>query len=286
MVEQEKGHTADDYAEWIGRSHVGRERITAGLVERFCATVPLVDLADETGRPLTCLHWCLAPIAEPAGNLGPDGHPALGLHLPRIPLSRRKWAGGELRFFDALAVGDAVTRSSTISAIEPKQGRTGPLVFVKVVHEISTDRGPALTETQDIVYRDPTGDIGKRTAMVRAERPVGKPLATIKTDPVLLFRYSALTFNGHRIHYDHPYATGVEGYDGLVVHGPLIATLLADLARREIGQFVSFRFKGQSPLICGEKLDLFASQSAAALELEARAGDGRLVMTARAGRNA
>jgi len=282
MVEQEKGHGANDYAGWIGRRHVGCERITAGLVERFRATVPLVDLADETARALPCLHWCLAPIAEPAGNLGPDGHPALGLHLPPIPLSRRMWAGGELRFFDALAMDDEVTRISTIRAIEPKEGSTGQLVFVKVVHEISTERGPALTETQDILYRDPAGNIGKRAAMVSADRPVGQPAATIKTDPVLLFRYSALTFNGHRIHYDHPYATGVEGYEGLIVHGPLIATLLADLARREIGRLAGFRFKGQSPLICGEKLDLFASETGEALELEARADDGRLVMTATA----
>lgn len=285
MVEQKKGRGAGDHADWIGRRHVSSERIVKELVERFRATVPLVDLADETGRALPCLHWCLAPIAEPAENLGPDGHPALGLHLPPIPLPRRMWAGGELRFHDALAVGDVVTRASTISAIEPKQGRIGPFLLVKVVHDISTERGRALSETQDIVYRDPIGDIGKRAAMVSSERPAAPPVATVKTDPVLLFRYSALTFNGHRIHYDHPYATGVEGYGGLVVHGPLIATLLVDLARREIGQFVSFQFRGQSPLICGENLDLFAHETGDTLELNARAGDGRLVMTARAGRN-
>lgn len=281
MGDRGDSHPTGDFSRWIGHRHTQTEIVTEGLVDRFRATVPLVDTAAR----LPCLHWCLAPIAEPAANLGPDGHPALGLHLPDIPLSRRMWAGGELRFHDPIAVGDAVTRVSTIRSVEAKEGRTGPLVFVTLTHDIATQRGPALTETQDIVYRDPTGNINKRVGVVATDRPPGPALATVETDPTLLFRYSALTFNGHRIHYDHPYATGVEGYDGLVVHGPLIATLLVDLANRELDRVGRFRFRGQSPLICGERLDLFAERDGDALNMEARSGRGRLVMSATAWRS-
>lgn len=282
MVEQDTGWPINGYKDWIGRRHVGTDRITDGLIERFRVTVPLAGLTSDTATVPPCIHWCLAPISESAANLGPDGHPALGLHLPPIPLSRRMWAGGKLHFQDTLAPGDEVKRVSVIQSIDRKEGRTGPLVFVTVSHEISTQRGLALTETQDIVYRDPTGDIGKRVDAFSNDRPAQPPRASIETGPILLFRYSALTFNGHRIHYDHPYATGVEGYDGLIVHGPLMATLLANLAHGELGRLETFRFRSQSPLICGERLELFVRQAAKGLELEARAGDGRLVMTATA----
>lgn len=271
-----------EYGDWIGHRQIGRDTITEELVARFAATVPLADTSGKGASAPSCLHWCLAPIAEPAGNLGPDGHPTLGLHLPPVPLSRRMWAGGELHFHDTLAVGDDVQRISTIRTIEQKNGRSGQLVFVKVRHEISTGRGPALTETQDIVYRDLIGDPRKRTETLQPDNLTDAPLVSIETDPVLLFRYSALTFNGHRIHYDHPYATGTEGYDGLVVHGPLIATLLVNLAQRDFGRLNSFHFRGQSPLICGHRLELFANRTGTALAMEARAGNGRLVMTATA----
>jgi 3-methylfumaryl-CoA hydratase len=282
MTDRQNGWPNDGFKDWIGRRHIGTDRITKGLIERFGVTVPLADLPGKAASIPPCLHWCLAPIAEPAEKLGPDGHPTLGLHLPPIPLSRRMWAGGELRFHDPLATSDDVQRVSVIRSIERKEGRTGPLVFVTVLHELSTPRGPALSETQDIVYRDPSGNIGKRFDAVDKNRPADAPRASIETGPVLLFRYSALTFNGHRIHYDHPYATGVEGYDGLVVHGPLMATLLANLAQGELGRLETFRFRSQSPLVCGERLELFSRRAGEGLEMEARAGDGRLVMTAEA----
>lgn len=269
----------DGFESWIGRQEIDSEQITRSLVERFLSVVPARDAAAE--RLPLCLHWCLAPIAEPAGQLGPDGHPKLGTHLPPVPLPRRMWAGGQLEFHDDLRIGDDAQRLSTIRSIERKSGRSGTLVFVTVQHEIRTIRGLAVNEMQDLVYREPPGAPQQKPAGNPANAPSAGAKLRIATDPVLLFRYSALTFNGHRIHYDAPYAMQVEGYPGLVVHGPLMATLLANLARQELGRLTQFSFRGRAPLFCGETLELFATAKGKGLELEARSGDdGRVVMTA------
>jgi 3-methylfumaryl-CoA hydratase len=275
MTTGKPGWPENGFSDWIGRRESGTEILTPSLIARFRAVVP--GLAPGDAVP-PCLHWCLAPIADPAEGLGHDGHPRLGTHLPPIPLPRRMWAGGTIEFVDAMRPGDEVTRVTTIRSIERKSGRTGELAFVTLDHEVRTGRGVAIREAQDIVYREPAGEAGSGAAEPAAEWP----RARFATDPVLLFRYSAITFNGHRIHYDHPYATGVEGYRGLVVHGPLIATLLANLARKELAAVSSFRFRGRAPLICGETLELFCRAEGTGLALEARSGDGRLVMTAEA----
>lgn len=275
MSDAEFSWPADGFAEWIGREETATDIVTPSLVERFMAVVP--GRASASPLPL-CLHWCLAPIAEPADRLGRDGHPRLGTHLPPIPLPRRMWAGGTIEFHDDLRVGDEVNRISTIRSIEPKTGRTGRLAFVTLHHAYRTSRGIAVSEIQDVVYREPSGAAGSGEAAAA----ISTPRTRFETDPVLLFRYSAITFNGHRIHYDQPYATGTEGYPGLVVHGPLIATLLANLARDEIGTTKQFRFRGRAPLICGEALELFCAPAGGGIKLEARSGDGRLVMTAEA----
>ncbi len=271
----------DGFANWIGYQQTCTDNVTDGLVRRFFATVPgLAARPVETPLP-PGFHWCLAPLAEPADRLGSDGHPALGLHLPPVPLPRRMWAGGDIAFHDGLAIGDEVTRVSTIKSIARKTGRSGELVFITVRHDLSTGRGPALVETQNIVYRDPPGNGAKQTQDPPPAVEAGE--TRWATDPVLLFRYSALTFNGHRIHYDHPYATGDEGYPGLVVHGPLMATLLAGLAEAELGRIRRFSFRGRAPLICGETMDLQCRPAGNGAELELRcAEDGRLVMTAQA----
>ncbi|RYY75790.1 MAG: acyl-CoA dehydrogenase, partial [Comamonadaceae bacterium] len=176
-------------------------------------------------------HWLYFLPRHRQSELGADGHAKLGGFLPPVPLPRRMWAGGRLEWHAPLRVGEAVRRVSRISGVTHKAGRTGDLVFVLVKHEVHNAQGLALTEEHDIVYRAPA----------RPGDPVPPPQVAaqgewsreIVPDPVLLFRYSALTFNGHRIHYDRSYVTEVEGYPGLVVHGPLIATLLADLARRQ-----------------------------------------------------
>ncbi len=270
----------NDFADWIGFTETASEVLTSSLVERFLAVVP--GQSQEPELPLG-LHWCLAPIAEPAEGLGPDGHPRVGLHLPPIPLPRRMWAGGRLVFHDGLRIGDEVRRVSSVESITRKTGRTGQLVFVTVQHEIHTGRGLAIDEFQDLVYREPPDRERQKPAEAATTPAAGEARQRIVTDPVLLFRYSAITFNGHRIHYDHPYATQVEDYPGLVVHGPLMATLLANLARRELGSLSRFSFRGQSPLICGETLELHAAPGENGLALEARSGtDGRIVMTAEA----
>ena len=270
---------ANGFADWIGRFDEDRECLSPQLAQRFVVTLPSA-VQTEGALPLG-LQWCLAPIAEDYANLGGDGHPKLGLHLPPVPLPRRMWAGGALEFFRPFAIGDHVTRRSTIKDVKRKTGSTGELAFVTVEHDYSTDAGLALRERQDIVYRNPA-DIGK----ARAAAPVSAPQdpgVAIETNPVMLFRYSALTFNGHRIHYDAPYARDVEGYDGLVTHGPLIATLLMNYAQMKLGApLKQFAFRGQSPAIVGQTLHLHADQGADGLTLTATGPAGKIIMTAEA----
>lgn len=276
------GWPENDFQEWLGRGSQGKDLISDELVSRFRKTLPFDRFSGSVPAIPLGLHWCLAPIVEPPGNLGPDGHPRLGLHFPPIPLSRRMWAGGSLEIHDVFRTGDPVTRSSRIEKIERKSGRSGPLVFLKVRHLYDTPRGCAVSELQDIVYREPA-ELASSNGQRHEDTGIGNEAdLEIDTDPVLLFRYSALTFNGHRIHYDHPYATHEEGYDGLVVHGPLIATLLANLATAKMGAIDRFSYRGRSPLICGEKLFLRCASSGSEAELTAFNEQGRLIMTARA----
>jgi 3-methylfumaryl-CoA hydratase len=182
-------------------------------------------------------------------EIGPDGHAKRGGFLPPVPLPRRMWAGSRLEFLAPVRAGQAISRTSRIADVRLKEGRTGPLVFVKVHHEIRAEGQLAIHEEHDIVYRD--------LPAPGEPAPAGVPAPTnaswtreIHPDDVLLFRYSALTFNGHRIHYDRRYVTEVEGYPGLIVHGPLIATLLLDLLRRQLPtvQVRRFEFKAMKPI--------------------------------------
>ena len=194
-------------------------------------------------------HWLFfLPLARQS-TLGPDGHPQRGGFLPPIDLPRRMWAGGRLQFLQPLRVGDAITRTSRIAGVDAKSGKSGALAFVTVSHEIGCPRGVAIAEQHEIVYRDAPqpGAVPPTPPAAAADETFSR---RIVPDPVLLFRYSALTFNGHRIHYDRSYVTEVEGYPGLIVHGPLIATLLMDLLRRERPRAVvkGFSFTAKSPL--------------------------------------
>lgn len=236
------------YEDWIGRVSSRSDTLSARLATEFEATFA-PHLAPVSGAPLG-LFWTLAPEIERASELGPDGHPRLGLHLPALPFPRRMWAGGELKFVKAFAVGDTVAKSSTIEAIAFKAGASGPLAFVTVRHAYTVEDELVLEERQDIVYRAPSGEAVKPSLAV----PVDVRAAfTVEATPTLLFRYSAMTFNGHRIHYDVPYVTGVEGYAGLVVHGPMQATLMLNAAARSLGRTPNrFRYRGLSPLIAGE----------------------------------
>jgi 3-methylfumaryl-CoA hydratase len=186
---------------------------------------------------------------SPASLIGPDGHPHRGGFLPPVTLPRRMWAGSRVIFRGALHVGAMAERTSLIKSVSVKQGKSGPLVFVTVAHEIAVSGEPVILEEHDIVYRDPP-QAGDAPAAPKAAPTNAQWSQQIVPDPVLLFRYSALTFNGHRIHYDRSYVTEVEGYPGLIVHGPLIATLLIGLAVRELPgrEISSFAFRAVSPL--------------------------------------
>jgi len=236
---------------WVGKTETLSDDITAAPMRALSATLDRDDALPVPGTALAPLwHWLYFLPQHRQSEIGPDGHAKRGGFLPPVPLPRRMWAGGRLQWRPEypLRVGDAVQRTSRIASVTHKAGRSGDLLFVLVQHEVHNARGLALTEEHDIVYR----------AAAKASDPVPSPIAAeagapwqreIVPDAVLLFRYSALTFNGHRIHYDRPYVTKVEGYPGLIVHGPLIATLLVDLVRRHApeGFIQSFNFKAVRP---------------------------------------
>ncbi len=239
----------ENFEAWIGRTEERHDTITAAPSAALAATLDRDDPAPTPGTPLPPLwHWLYFLPVQRQSELGPDGHPRRGGFLPPVPLPRRMWAGGRLSFAQPLRVGQVATRRSRIADIASKSARSGPLVFVAVQHEISTASGVAIGEDHDIVYRDlPAPGALAVAPAARADEAFSREVVP---DDVLLFRYSALTFNGHRIHYDRRYVTEVEGYPGLVVHGPLIATLLLDLLRREHPDAVvrRFEFKAVSPL--------------------------------------
>ncbi|WP_435258647.1 FAS1-like dehydratase domain-containing protein [Thioclava sp. FR2] len=268
-------------ADWIGRSDHATETLSPSLVERFLATM---DRAGPTSPGQTApllIHLCLAPPVAPMLGLGRDGHPAKGGFLPPVALPRRMWAGGSFAFHDDLHIGETLTRRSTIRSITEKQGRTGPLCFVTVEHQITSPRGVLITETQDLVFRGEASEVAAKTPPPPAA--TGQHQRSVTPTPTLLFRYSALTFNGHRIHYDAPYARQVEGYGGLVVHGPLIATLLCQFAADLAGQRpATFRFRGLTPLFDDQPFLLHADATETGFRLWAATQGGPVAMEAEA----
>jgi 3-methylfumaryl-CoA hydratase len=247
-----------DLASWIGRSETVRDTIGPTPVAALAATLDHEAAAVPPGMPLPPLwHWLFFLPLHRHSELGPDGHARRGGFLPPVPLPRRMWAGSQFEFRAPIRVGDTVERRSTIVGVLDKPGRSGPLVFVKVRHELHRqgEVEPALVEFHDIVYREARRPGDAEPPPLPA--PGGAAWQReIVPDDVLLFRYSALTFNGHRIHYDRRYVTEVEGYPGLVVHGPLIATLLLDLLRRHApaAEVRDFRFKAVRPSFDGRPL--------------------------------
>ena len=273
---------------WLGREQRQADRLDPALAARFLATFDLAwprRLAMPQG-----IHLCLCKPDVPSRLLGGDGHPRRhdgpGGFLPPIPLARRMWASSSFHFHRPIAIGNAIERISRIAAITAKDGASGELVFVEIDHETRANGALAVAERQTLVYRAAAG----------ADSPLSPPEGGTQTfdpegwdahreivpDPPLLFRYSALTFNTHRIHYDLPYARDVERYRGLVVHGPLTASLLLQLAGDQFGQnrLARFSFRGLSPAIAGEPLHLVMRGAGDILELAAFAGDGRQVSKA------
>ena len=278
----------DDLRSWVGRQAHADDVLVPTPCAALAATLDRDPARPPPGWPLPALwHWLYFLPLHRHSELGSDGHAKRGGFLPPIPLPRRMWAGGELAFHRPLRIGDAVVRTSTIESISAKNGRSGPLAFVRVKHEIRVqdDASVALTEFHDIVYR-----AAPKSGTVPPEPQAAPAHAAFErecnADAVMLFRYSALTFNPHRIHYDRRYAVDVEGYPGLVVHGPLIATLLLDLLRRERpdARVAQFRFRAVRPLfdgdpffVCGQPLD-----DGRSFRLWARQHDGALAMDATA----
>lgn len=219
---------------WIGSEEVAGEILTSGLAERFEAM--LDGQGDSTAGAVASvmIHYCLGQPAARSSTLGEDGHPPRGGFMPPVPLPRRMWAASTLEFTGDIRIGDMVGRRSRVTDVEVKQGRSGILCFVTLDHAYVSGGLPVLNERQTIVYRDNAAAPSPPAQAMAAEK--GEHMRTVTPTPPLLFRYSALTFNGHRIHYDLPYATGIEGYPGLVVHGPLQATLLARFAQELAGK--------------------------------------------------
>ncbi|WP_454624973.1 FAS1-like dehydratase domain-containing protein [Bradyrhizobium cenepequi] len=271
----------DHLRQWVGRTSEASDTVTAQLVKGLRAT-----LFQEIGEPTTgdaapfTVHWCLAQPVFPMSELGPDGHPTRGGFLPPVPLPRRMWAGGELEFLDTLRVGDEPKRVSRISDVTLKTGSTGTLCFVSVHHEVTTPRGLAIRERQDIVYREMTSTPSAAPAKAPPPPPAAKHRESHMADPVLLFRYSALTFNGHRIHYDRDYVTKVEGYPGLIFHGPLQATFIIELAAKLHGGQPpkKFVYRGVQPLFEGSEFSVNANENDASLELWTANSEGQPTM--------
>jgi len=272
--------------QWTGKTESRADEFGPTPIAALSATLDRDPTVPQHGDPLPPLwHWLYFLPLNRQSEIGPDGHPERGGFLPPVPLPRRMWAGGRLEFLRPLRVGEAVSRTSRIVDVSSKEGRTGPLGFVLVRHEVAGAEGVALIEEQDIVYRENS----------RPGDPTPTPLAApkehdwareIRPDPVLLFRYSALTFNGHRIHYDRRYVTEVERYPGLVVHGPLIATLLLDLLRRSLPDVTvsRFSFRAIKPMfdvapfsVCGRR-----ESDGKSVKLWGRDAEGWLTMDATA----
>jgi 3-methylfumaryl-CoA hydratase len=262
------------------------DQIGATPVRALTATLDHPEAPAPEGTSLPPLwHWLYFLPLHRQSDIGPDGHAKRGSFLPPVALPRRMWAGSQFEFRAPVRVGDAVARTSTIDDVTTKEGRSGKLVFVKVRHELRCNGAadPAIVEFHDIVYRD-----AKRASDIE---PPPQAAATgaawqreIVPDDVLLFRYSALTFNGHRIHYDRKYVTEVEGYPGLIVHGPLIATLLMDLLRRHTpdADVASFRFKAVRPTFDLHPFKVNGQRNGNEVKLWAQDHEGWLTMDATA----
>tara|TARA_R110002020_G_scaffold37889_5_gene114445 strand:- start:1176 stop:1997 length:822 start_codon:yes stop_codon:yes gene_type:complete len=267
-----------EWADWIGRSETRQDVITPGLLDRFCATLD----RPVTGEIPQGLHWCLCLPDAPTAELGTDGHPKKGGFLPPIPLPRRMWASSSVAFEQPLQLGDEISRISTIASIEEKSGKSGDLVFVAIDHETHAGDRIVVRERQNIVYRKPASVPASPVGSSAADPSKWDWQQTILPSEPLLFRYSALTFNSHRIHYDRPYAVEEEGYAGLVVQGPLMATLLLNLAAAKLGanKLSRFSFRGQSPAIVNQAIDLVGRQQGENIILAVLGNDGREIMTA------
>ena len=279
-----------EFDAWIGRETIASDTLDPSLASRWLATFNLPSIS--VGAMPQGIHFALCTPDAATNALGDDGHPARDnspdSFLPPFPMARRMWASSKISFLAPIAIGAAITRTSRIASINEKEGSSGKLAFVNIVHETRCGEKLCVSETQTVVYRDaaaPDAQLSPPALRDSKFDPASWDVhRSITPDTRLLFRYSALTFNTHRIHYDAPYTSDVERYRGLVVHGPLTASLLLQLAASEFGDnaLTSFEFRGASPAIANEPLHLVLRPNEDGYELGAFANDGRQVTKARA----
>lgn len=276
--------TAHDYSAWIGREEVVTDAMAA---EQAMSAAAMLDLDPAQYGPGVASpplwHWFYFLPRAAQQRLSSDGHPERGGFLPPIPLPRRMFAGARLTFHRPLALGVPATRTGTIVGVSEKHGKSGALAFVTVRYRFEQQGALCIDEEQDIVYREPGAPVPAPQARELPPLPDGAWTRSLVPDTRLLFRFSALTYNAHRIHYDRPYAMQEEGYPGLVVHGPLIAVLLADLVRRhETRALASFGFKGLAPLFDFGGVRLSGTRDGDAVALAAHGVDATQTMQAQA----
>jgi 3-methylfumaryl-CoA hydratase len=274
--------------QWVGREAVDDDVLGARHARLMAATLGLAAEASAAlvdGAALPPLwHWLYFLSAQPPAALGRDGHPARGGFLPPVPLPHRMWAGGDVEFLQPLPLGAAVRKHSAVQSVDARRGRSGELVFVAVQHTLRLGDATALRERHDIVYLGARPPAAAAAPAAASDLPRAEHSEPFTTDPTLLFRYSALTFNGHRIHYDLDYCRSVEGYAGLVVHGPLLATVLAGLAQRLAPRPLRrFGYRALQPALCGQPLQLCAARTADdTIEVWVALPDGSAAMRAQA----
>ena len=269
------------FEEWIGKTHQQNDVVTRSAVERFCATTG-VDLPNNADHAPLGFHWCLCLPDAPQTGLGVDGHPAKGGFLPPIEAPRRMWASSKVKFLAPIPITAKVERVQTIKSVSFKEGKTGPLYFVDVDHSITADRTPVISEVQTIVYREAGIAPVLPKSVVNIDLSDWSETKPFVPDETLLFRFSALTFNAHRIHYDLTYAQREESYPALVVHGPLTATVLLHHAATIVGdkKIASYDFTGKKPAFCNDKMILAARKNHDGIDLAALNSAGEIVMSA------
>jgi 3-methylfumaryl-CoA hydratase len=270
-----------DWKEWLGRSTTAETQLHVAQANRMAVTLDRAPLFQTGDLLPPAWHWLYFHDLFRSSELGVDGHPRLGLVLPPVPLPRRMWAGGSLTFLAPLRLGDAVERTSVIRSITDKEGRSGPLFFVTVEHVVATAGMVNLLEEQNIVYRELSHDAPLRQNQAAPTDADYRQHYTL--DNTTLFRYSALTFNGHRIHYDVDYCRSVEGYPNLVIHGPLVATLLLDLYSQQHQPFNWFHYRAKSPLFLPHQFTINGKSTTEGARLWASNHVGEVVMEAEVG---
>ena len=247
------------YEDWIGKTASREDVITQRLIDSLHVT--FAPFCSDSDMP-EGVFWCLCPDIEPASALGPDGHPMLGKYLPDLGFERRMWAGGDITFHLDLQPFIPITRQSSIKSITPKKGRSGEMVFVTIAHHYFQSNRLCIEEIQNLVYREA---VTKSAAPIRQQDYLADAQIahkwTLCPDSTMLFRYSALTFNGHRIHYDKDFSIAHEGHDGLIIHGPIQATLLMSLAQSKGSQKLKhFSYRSTAALTCGHHINVIISK--------------------------